>query len=65
MTELLLPVKPWGQLDDAEWEMYKANNPEIVQEWKNKTRDVHNRNVAQKSKRVLYRGLISVSQVLN
>jgi len=62
MTELEIPAKPWGQLDDAEWEMYKANKPETVKEWKDKARDVHNKNVTQKSKRVLYRGLISVSE---
>lgn len=61
LKEIEIPVKPWGELNDAEWEMYKANNPEIVSEWKEVTRDAHNKNATQKSKRILYSSLISVA----
>lgn len=61
-TELELPIKPWGQLEDAEWEQYKANNAETVSRWKQETRDTYNKNVSQNSKRVLYRGLRSIAE---
>lgn len=61
IKEVELPVKPWGVLNDAEWEMYKANNPEIVSSWKEETRNAHNNNATQKSKRILYSSLISVA----
>lgn len=61
LKEVELPIKPWGELNDAEWEMYKANNPEIVSSWKEETRDAHNKNATQKSKRILYSSLISVA----
>lgn len=61
IKEVELPVKPWGELNDAEWQKYKANNPEIVSEWKEMTRDAHNKNATQKSKRILYSSLINVA----
>lgn len=61
ISELDLPTKPWGVLNDAEWEMYKAKYPEIVAEWKVVTRNMHNKNATQKSKRILYSSLLNVA----
>jgi DNA-directed RNA polymerase len=49
-----VPATPWGILSDAEFKDYKEKNPEIVTDWKNKARDVYNRRVKNKSKRIQF-----------
>ncbi|WP_169779936.1 hypothetical protein [Campylobacter curvus] len=60
-TEVEVPPKPWGVLSDEEYRVYKLANPEIVKTWKVKARDIYNQNASDKSKRILYKSLVSMA----
>lgn len=60
-TEVEVPPKPWGVLSDEEYRVYKLANPEIVKTWKVKARDIYNQNASDKSKRILYKSLVSMT----
>lgn len=46
------PIKPWGSLSSAEWEVFKAKNESQVNAWKHKKRDIINENIITRSKRI-------------
>ena len=46
------PIKPWGRLTSAEWEVFKTKNPDVVSIWKREKRDIVNGNIVSRSKRI-------------
>lgn len=46
-----LPPKPWGVLDDDEFEEYKKKHPDVVKGWKRRANAVYERRIGAKSKR--------------
>ena len=46
--EIPLPPTPWK--NDEEFKQLKANNPEVVRDWKNKSKDIYERRIIARSK---------------
>lgn len=65
-NEVEIPPKPWGVLSNAEWEAYRSDdrNKETMRAWKDKARVAYNQNISERSKRILYRSLVSVASKL-
>jgi len=50
--ELELPIKPWGDLSNEEFEVYKEQHPDIVKNYVIMKRDLINDHIIQRSQRI-------------
>lgn len=50
--ELEMPVKPWGEISDTEFEMFREQHPDVVQRYTFLKRDMINDHIIQRSQRI-------------